>query len=242
MNKPRLTNNLEKLDEAGSYYSDGLVLLPVIKQSKLIEVLNTLMDEPPRENYFWEKSMNSYALRPQAYDYGDCILDFLFDNELPEKIKKYTERDLILSHIQITKTDPGRSYQDWHRDTYQYSSNSWIGNTPPAHKIIFYPEFKQPEPRLKFVRGSHRFMLNNSSFDESVIKSFDNEIVMSCNNQVLLFETSLLHAVIPDSYDYGSIRIIYNFITETQYVRSYSSKDHHKKLHDLYLERLGKRL
>lgn len=238
----KITNyDTSKLDDAGKYYNDGLVLLDVQCQDKLVSTLNELLAGGSlRENYQWEKSMNSYALRPQAYDYDPSVIDFLFDNNLPKKLEKHTGRNLVLSHIQITKTDPGRSYQDWHRDTYQHGPASWVGNTPPAHKIIFYPVNKVPEPRLKFVRGSHRFMLNQAEFDASVIKSFETEILESDNNRILMFDTSLLHGVIPDSSPEGSIRIIYNFISEDQYRGKYAIKDHHRNLHDLYLERLKK--
>jgi hypothetical protein len=146
---------------------------------------------------------------------------------------------LTLSHIQIVKTDPGRSYQDWHRDTYQPGNSPWIGNTPPAHKIIFYPtNTSGPEPRLKFVRASHRCAANNPAFDDNLIRTFENEVLDSDNNRILMFDTSMLHGVIPDVSETGSIRIIYNFITELQYREVYSSKSHHKVLHDMYEERM----
>lgn len=237
----KVTNyDTSSLSEAGKYYNDGLVLLSVEKQEKLVEVLNELLlKKETDEGYHWEKSLNSYALRPQAYDYHNSVLDFLFDNKLPLLLERYSERKLVLSHIQITKTEPGRSYQDWHRDSYQHDTKPWVGNTPPAQKIIFYPVNKKPEPRLKFIRGSHRYMLNRMDFDAHVIANFETETLFSDNNKVLLFDTSILHGVIPDTTVEGSIRVIYNFVTEEQYALKYAGKDHHRNLHDLYLKRLN---
>lgn len=227
------------LEEAEKYYNDGLVLLDVSNHSKLINLLNSfLLSKELKENYYWDSSLNSHSLRPDVFSYDDCFLDFIFDNNLQEKLEKYSCRRLTLSHIQVVKTDPGRSYQDWHRDTYQYGENSWVGNIPPANKIIFYPVLEEPEPRLKFIRSSHRCSMNNAAFDNQLIFNFENEILYSSNERILMFDTSILHAVIPDVNPAGSIRIIYNFITEEQFLKKYSQKNHHKVLHDLYEERM----
>lgn len=236
----RLSNvDSSKLDNPSKYYNDGFALLSVKNNSRVISVLNELLvAEKPKENYYWDHSMNSHSLRPDVFSYDNCFLDFLFDNDLPQKLEEYSCRRLTLSHIQIVKTDPGRSYQDWHRDTYQFGENPWVGNTPPANKIIFYPVLKDSEPRLKIIKSSHRCAMNDSSIDAQIINNFENYVLHSDNNQILMFDTSLLHAVVPDVNPIGSIRLIYNFITEHQYTTKYSSKNHHKILHDIYEERL----
>lgn len=236
----RLSNiDSSTLDNPSKYYADGFVLLDVKHHSKLISILNNFLTSSEiKENYYWDTSMNSHSLRPDVFSYDDCFLNFLFDNDLPQKLEEHSCKRLTLSHIQVVKTDPGRSYQDWHRDTYQFGTNSWVGNTPPANKIIFYPTLKDPEPRLKIIKSSHRCAMNDPSIEAQLINGFENEILCSNNDQILMFDTSLLHAVIPDANPIGSIRLIYNFITEHQYMKKYSSKDHHKNLHDLYEQRM----
>ena len=230
-----------KLDSAGRYYNDGFLLSKIEHQDRLVCVLNELLlSKELKDGYYWERTGSASALRPHVYDYDTSILDFLFDNNLHIKIQDLSQRKLILSHIQITKTYPGPSYQDWHRDTYQHEPNPWVGNTPPAHKIIFYPKNNTVEPRLKFIRGSNRCTLNNLDFDLQLIKNFETEFVMTSNDEVLIFDTSMLHGVIPDQLPEGSIRLIYNFISEQQYIEKYSLKTQHKNLYDLYTKRLNK--
>jgi hypothetical protein len=231
----------DELDEAGKYYHDGFALLNIGGKSKdeVVHSLNELLFlDKIKGNFSWEQRENSFHLRPDVFSYDNCFLDLLFDNKLYNLLELYTCKRLTLSHIQVVKTAPGRSYQDWHRDTHQNGINHWAGNTPPAHKIIFYPMVDHPEPRLKFIRSSHRCYANNQAFDNNLINSIENEILFSNNDQVMLFDTSMLHGVIPDVHPRGSIRLIYNFITENQYLRKYASKEHHKVLHDLYEKRL----
>lgn len=236
----RLSNiNSNELDNPSKYYNDGFALLDVKNNEKLVSLLNELLiTKNLKQNYFWESSMNSYSLRPDVFSYDECFLNFLFDNDLPKKLEEYSCRKLTLTHIQAVKTEPGRSYQDWHRDTYQFGNNQWVGNTPPVNKIIFYPTLKEQEPRLKLIRSSHRCAMNDASIDAQIINNFENEILYSDNSKVLMFDTSLLHAVIPDINPMGSIRLIYNFATEHQYIKKYSSKDHHKVLHDIYEKKM----
>lgn len=232
-----------KLSDPARYFNDGFVLLEIKNSNRLVNLLNEFLTTSSlKENYFWETNLNSHHLRPDAFSYDESILDFIFDNEIQKKLEKHTCKRLTLTHIQIVKTSPGRSYQDWHRDSYQYGNDDWKGNVPPVHKIIFYPVYEKPEPRLKFIRSSNRCCLNNQSFDNNIISNFENEILYSDNNKVLMFDTSILHGVIPDVNPIGSIRIIYNFASEEQYLEKYESKDHHKRLHDLYEKKLKESL
>jgi hypothetical protein len=230
------------MDDASKYYHDGFVLLPISHNQKIIEIMinDLLMKNTLKTDFFWETTLNSSHLRPNVFGYDDCFLNFLFDNDLPQKLEKFSCKRLTLSHIQIVKTAPGRSYQDWHRDSHQVSNLEWSGNTPPAHKIIYYPHLNNPEPRLKFIRSSHRCYAHNEQFDANLINSLENEVLMSDNNQVLMFETNMLHGVIPDINPNGSIRLIYNFITKDQYLKRYAIKDHHRILNEMYEKRMSK--
>lgn len=223
------------------YYVDGAVQLKINNNEKLLNTLEQLFLGNVKNLYQFDTVLNSHSLRPKVYDYDSSILDFIFDNDLPQQLNLHSKKRLTMNHIQIVKTDPGRSYQDWHRDSYQHYPGNWVGVSPPGHKIIFYPRFNNvSEPRLRYIKGSHRCALNTAHGDNMLISQFEHDVIHSTNDSVLMFETSILHAVIPDVNPLGSIRIIYNFVDEDQYQRIYSSKEHHKILHDIYESRLQK--
>jgi hypothetical protein len=186
--------------------------------------------------YSWEKKFpHVHHMRPSVYDYNSNFLDLLWDNDIPAKLYELTGRDLRLYHIQVVKQFPGPPHQDWHRDAYQYASDPIVGAFPAVIKVNFYPNFNKPEPRLKYIRGSHRCMANDARFDTMLIKKYENEILESSNEQLFIFETSILHAVCPDIHPEGSIRVMYSFAQEHEYQKRYADKDHHRCLHDRYL-------
>ncbi len=158
------------LTDSERYYIEGLAFVPV-DSSKILPILKDLWQGKIKDGFSWEQSLNSYTLRPTVYDYDEAFIDFVTDGKMPYLLDEITCRNLTLAHIQVVKTDPGRSYQDWHRDTYQFGDNPVVGAMPPAHKIIFYPEFEAHEPRLKYILGSHRTMVNDPKFDEMLIRA-----------------------------------------------------------------------
>jgi hypothetical protein len=221
------------LTDPERYYIEGLTFVPV-DSSKILPILKDLWQGKVKDGFSWEQSMNSYTLRPTVYDFDEAFVDFVVDGKLPYLIDEITCRNLTLAHIQVVKTDPGRSYQDWHRDTYQFGDKPVVGAMPAAHKIIFYPEFEGHEPRLKYILGSHRTMVNDPKFDEMLIRKYETNVLGTSNEHALLFDTSLLHGVIPDVNPKGSIRLIYSFVDHHQYDRRFKGKENHDRLKQLF--------
>ena len=222
------------------FYAEGTAVLPCHKRcDRMVDTLRTLWESEPKDGFAWEqKGVNSFHLRPAAFEYDDIMLDWLFDNDLPRLMEEMSGRDLRLYHVQIVRTAPGPSYQDWHRDAYQFGQEPFVGAFPPVLKINFYPTFERPEPRLKYVVGSHRCMLNDRKFDEMLATRYDVDVLESSNDRALLFESSLLHGVVPDVNPRGSIRVMYSFGSPHEYRKRFVNKSHHAKLHDLYCERM----
>lgn len=205
-------------------------------RSRLTDDLRKLWEGETRDGFIWEqKGANSFHLRPSALDYSTDFMHALWNYRIPEQLEELTGRRLALYHIQVVKTTPGPSYQDWHRDAYQFGSDPIVGAFPAAVKLNFYPQFEDPEPRLKLVRGSHRCMANDPAFDAMLVKKYENEVFESSNERAVIFDSSLLHGVVPDVNPKGSLRVMYSFALEHEYQKRFAAKEHHKKIHDLYL-------
>jgi len=233
----------EKLLPQERFYANGFDLLPVDHGSSklMVDVLEKLWNDDVRAGFFYEKRMeNVFHLRPNVYDYDDIFLDFLFANELPYLLEDIVGRKLSLVHAQVVKQMPGPPHQDWHRDAYQFDRNPIVGAFPPVVKINFYPTFEIPEPRLKFVRGTHRCMANDERFDAMLISKYENEVLESSNDRVLMFESSMLHGVVADKNPCGSVRVMYSFASEHEYQKRFADKQGHATLHDRYVMRREK--
>lgn len=224
------------------FYVNGFELLTLNNTNtnkRMVEILRNLWEN--RENntlpkgFSWEQKMpNVFHLRPNVKDYSDVFLQFLWHNNVNETLESFTGRKMHLCHAQVVIQTPGPPHQDWHRDSYQYGSEPYVGAMPAAVKINFYPQFDQPEQRLKYIRGSHKCHANDSRFDAMLIKKYENEILESSNDRLLMFDSSILHAVIPDAQPKGSIRLMYSFAMEHEYKKRFENKENHRYLHDAY--------
>lgn len=218
--------------------------LPKMKltpRSDVVQVLRDLWEGKIKDGFSWEqKGKNSFHLRPAVYEYHEIFLDFLFKVGAPDELTRLTGRKLHLYHAQVVKTSPGASYQDWHRDSYQWGTEPIVGAFPAVVKVNFYPQFEAPEPRLKFIRGSHRCAANDPRFDAMLVEKYENEVLDSSNEQVLIFDSSLVHGVVPDVNPKGSIRLMYSFGMEHEYEKRFASKKHHRELHELYEGRIAR--
>ncbi len=227
------------------FFANGLELFQMQGRGaraaeRLTEVLRRLWQDESfpsdRQAFSWEKKLpHVHHLRPSAFDYHADFLNLLWENQIPERLKLLTGRDLRLYHIQVVKQFPGPPHQDWHRDAYQYADKPIVGAFPAAVKVNFYPRFDKPEPRVKYIRGSHRCMANDARFDAMLVGKYENEILESSNEQLLIFDTSMLHAVCSDEKPEGSIRVMCSFAQEYEYQKRYAKLDHHRRLHDKYL-------
>jgi hypothetical protein len=232
------------------FHANGFELLKLGKYrnttNNMVEILRNLLENRQNnvlpEKFSWEQKMpNVFHLRPNVYEYNDVFLNFLFDNDIDVALENLTGKRLHLCHAQAVIQTPGPPHQDWHRDSYQYGSDPIVGAFPAVVKVNFYPQFGSPEPRLKFIRGSHRCAANDPRFDSMLISKYENEVLESSNEQALIFESSMLHGVIPDVEPQGSIRVMYSFSMEHEYIKRFADKEGHRKLHDQYEARVTRR-
>jgi hypothetical protein len=167
-------------------------------------------------------------------EYSRSFLEVLKTNNVKSLLKSRTLRDLTLYHVQARVADSVVSYMDWHRDSY-FDFENKIGMTPPGYKIIFYPNFQTEleEPRLHVAIGSHRLMIDNRKEDLKLAERMSRATINTCNSKAVLFDTSILHAVVPDKPNVPSIRLIYSFISTEQLVDS-NPDELHLKTSKLY--------
>lgn len=226
------------------FYANGFELIELGGRGKtvtdrMVEVLRQLWDGREKgvvhKGFSWEQKMpNVFHLRPNVHEYDSVFLQFLWYNHIDQVLANFTGRKMHLCHAQVVVQTPGPPHQDWHRDSYQYGLDPIVGAFPAAVKVNFYPRFDKPEPRLRFVRGSHRCQANDGRFDAMLIGKYENEILESSNDRALIFESSMLHAVVPDVEPKGSIRVMYSFAMEHEYKKRFADKEHHRRLHDQY--------
>jgi hypothetical protein len=206
--------------DAQGYYLNGY-LKGAFRASPALARLNAVIAQLQtghlRAGFEWkEKYRHTLDLRPNVYEYDPAFVDVLFENDIPTVVKRVTGLDLVLGHIQLRRVFPGKSYMDWHRDTYVYDGTI-TGNLPPAHKLIFYPATgSAPKPRLRVSPGSHRRMLDNKTDDRAQVDKNVQDTVLSSDDGYILFDTSLLHAVVSETEPTGSIRVIYQFFADFQ--------------------------
>lgn len=232
------------------FYANGFDLLDVSNSDRpftdrLVNVLGELRDtctngKSLRDGFSWEQKMpNVFHLRSNVQDYSDIFLHFLWRHDIDHKLQELTGRKMHLCHAQVVVQTPGPPHQGWHRDSYQYGSDPFVGAFPAAVKVNFYPRFDKQEPRLKYVRGSHRCQANDGRFDTMLINKYENEVLESSNDRALIFDSSMLHTVVPDEDSRGSIRLMYSFAMEHEYEKRFAIKEVHRRLHDEFEEGLS---
>lgn len=85
------------------------------------------------------------------------------------------------------------------------------------HKLIFYPQLGENQaPTLLVCPGSHRRMVNSKIRDITQVRVYGQDVVNTSDKDYLLFDTSLLHAVVPQQDAKGSLRLMYSFYHEWQ--------------------------
>ncbi len=203
------------------YYDQGFLQKEFVASEslkKIRQIVNDLGRGQIRTGFSLEEKYHlSKDLRPNVLDYDDAFVGLLADNNIPGLWKDLVEPGLVLSHIQLRISFTGKSYMDWHRDTYKYG-DKFVGNVPPVQKIIYYPPMIENVfyPRLKVIPGSHRKQIDQRWLDLWQAKLRKPAIIQDSPNQFLLFNTSLLHAVIPEKLPQGSFRLIYSFCQDFQ--------------------------
>lgn len=225
---------------ASEYYKMGYLIGTFKNPGALTETLVDLHLNNIKTGYTWDqKYANTIDLRPTAHSYHPSILDVLYESSIPELLSDVISPDMTLTHVQIRRSFAGPSYMDWHRDTYVYGEKE-VGNFPSVHKIIFYPEIGNATEKLKLAVGSHRRNADSLNEDLEIVKRSLISSYRSSDTNFLLFDTSMMHAVVPDSAAEGSIRIIYSFMRKNQYLKSLAGQAIHDEQVMLYENRRSK--
>lgn len=202
-----------------SYFIKGYLLKTFRAGSslnRLNEVFRELRAGDPKPPFRWEeKYAFSADLRPNVFAYDDVFLDILFENGIPELLRSLTGIDMQLAHLQLRHAFKGESYMDWHRDTHFYGGDIH-GNTPPVHKVIFYPaEGAAPHLRLKVSPGSQLRYLPKA-IDTLQARFLKADRILSSDASFLVFNTCILHAAAAEQDPKGAYRLIYSFCNEGQ--------------------------
>lgn len=210
-------------------------------------LLDTFEQLETRTDLTWlTKYPGTVDLRPCPVSIYPELVKILSRLDIPNYIERsLNTSDCTLIHCQVRREigqgfQATQSYMPMHRDTY-FTTNGIVGNCPPVHKLILYPLTKQERDtnvqssRLRVIKGSHRMMFDRSDMDVSMItqlgKQASTQIISGSDISALLFNTAMLHDVIPCR---GSMRIIYSFATQMQYETKYASDDVHRLAHAKY--------
>jgi hypothetical protein len=235
-------------------YCNGYVNLS-LRDSKNLQLLHRTISEinskDIKGDFCWEeKYQNTQDLRPSVFEYNDIFISILFENNIPKIINDATQKQLLLTHVQLRRVLPGPSYMNWHRDTH-FSSGDIVSVCPPAYKIIFFPDIEDSgEECLRLAASSHlcmnpaqreRDFINPgfSIFDKQLLSSNNFDIISAkkSKSKMLFFDTSCLHAALPSHDEDGSLRLIYLFMPKEQFDERYASKAHHFNLNKIYQEK-----
>lgn len=207
--------------ENANYHLKGFYLGEFKKNKDLesvLSVIHQIHKGSIKEGFeLVEKYKYSKDLRPDVYNYDDAFVDILFSNDIPKLLKEVVGRNLYLAHIQLRISYKGESsYMSWHRDTHVYGGKV-VGNIPPVHKIIFYPNVDGNEDdKIKIIPGSHRKVFTNRFIDYLQVFLSKRKTVKSSDSKFMLFNTELFHHVVPEVEEKGSFRLIYSFAEKEQ--------------------------
>jgi hypothetical protein len=225
------------MSRADEYYTNGFVTSRFRDPTNITTVLSALCDPTcDRHPFFWEqKYRNTLDLRPNAHRYDPAILEALLEGGIPALLSDVIAPDMVLVHTQVRLSFPGPSYMDWHRDTYAYGNATRVGNFPSVHKVIFYPLLGRPaQPKLQLRVGSHRRNFDDQDADHRGVVDMPLAIYHSSDDEFILFDTSIMHAVIPEPAGPGSIRVIYSFQRRAQFERTLATNELHAEQVRMY--------
>ncbi len=229
----------ENTKEMSDYYHNGFYY-GQFQETKSLENMISFLKEthssPLKPDFKWESEYkDTFDLKPNAYSYNKILLDFIFEQKIPQMLISQTGfSDLVLGDINIRKVFPGSVYMGWHRDTYKYNHEIAVGRTPPLQKIIFYPNLDAKRSlQLKVLPGSHHHVFKSKLIDKLQILFSGSKNIFSSNNNFLLFDSALFHAVPELTEKSGSIRVFFNFCHSAQLSLFKGREDLHRE----YLER-----
>ena len=203
------------------FWNEGYVNLEIPENNikiKILSTLNSINTNPEnyktiiKEKY---KTLSIIDIREENNFYDEFI-QFLKEDDLIDRLNFVTCKKLVPIAVKIrinrNKNKKKNIFFNRHRDTYR-KNNILYGNIPPLINLHIYPiqENSISEKQLKVWPGTHKKFYNNfvDKLQINFLKSVD---VKTDNHKMLLFDTSIQHAIYPTSNSLGSIRCMYNFV------------------------------
>ena len=117
-----ILKNNEDVDQSISLFYDCHVNLTLTKTSLFEDIINKLseLNNLNLQDHLDFKTSygNTYDLTHES-DLNNKPIKLLFDQNIPEKLKKLTGRKYVLGDLVLRKSKSKKSYMPWHRDTYQ---------------------------------------------------------------------------------------------------------------------------
>ena len=238
---------MNELTERQRFFLDGC-LKKKFKQTEALSSLVSCLTEINKKNIrsgfsLEQKYQWSLDLRPNVYEYDDCFLDILFENDIHEFFKNTVGHELFLAHVQCRVAYPSspandRGYMEWHRDAYYYNHVGKVsGLLPPVYKIIFYPKiYEEEKPTLHFVKGSHLKFDRDQRSDIEGLRSLELETITPSEDEFVFFNVMGTHSTAPVQDTGGQSRVIYSFCLRDQLENYKDESD----LHQIYTSRLEK--
>jgi hypothetical protein len=221
------------------FYLNGFVqfeLKDTPLKSRFLDAIRRARDsEFDSTKFTWRaKYRKSADFRESIFDFDPVFIDILKENNIPEEVTKATNyRKNHLCHIQLRKAFPGGSYMDWHRDS-SYTNGRPVGPLPPGYKLIYYPLFKEEEPCLKVIPGSHRRCFEDSGRDKKINLEFGEKVITSSDDVITLFDISMWHAAINGTDPNGNLRLIYSYASPEFYLSNWKENEINQRINDYY--------
>ncbi len=230
-------------EQAIEFYNKGYIVLP-FKKTPTLERFQSLLRELRdgklrKDGYGWEvnKSYREQCkdFRPDIYTYDPVLLELFKDQHLHEIIGEITGlRDHCMAFIKLRWNLPGKAYTFWHRDTNYYKGKI-KGATPSLIGLNYYPSLgDESEHVLSMWPGSHHASPKYQFIDWFKVKFWPAEKVFTSDDHYVLFDTAVVHDLMPPKSPNGCLRII------TQYVREFQLDMHgwREDLHEMYKEKV----
>ena len=214
-----MENNLQ--NKRNQLYFDGHCTIDLANTkfyNEIISKLKNLNSINLKDNEeFYSNYENTFDLKTDS-KLNEDLVEFLFDQDIPNKIKKITGREYVLGDLVLRKSKQIKSYMPWHRDTYLDKNNLLVGRIPPLLKIIFYPKLEDKSSHeLSILSGSTKRIFKNYYLDKIQRFLFKEKRIYQSNDSCIAFDSSIIHSAIPsDPKSKGSFRLIYNFCDKSQ--------------------------
>jgi hypothetical protein len=213
-------NSTQKL-----FWDNGFIHLNVPQNQKKNTIFNILKSVNSNINNYKHvikekyKSKGIIDLREED-EFYDPFIDFLIEDDLIKKLNFICCKQFVPIAIKIringNQKKEKNLFFNRHRDTYR-SNKILYGNIPPLINLNIYPQFftDKPEKQLKLWPGSHKKFYSNNIDKINIFLNKGKDINTS-NDHMLIFDTSLVHAIYPTANPQGSIRCMYNFLDTHQ--------------------------